>query len=499
MGTVLDHIADQTDGYISSRPKAERKALGQFFTSKTTARHMAGMLGPPAGDSLRILDPGAGSGILSAAALDTVARRFPCVKEIDLACVETDPDVLPLLRANVECMKRESPMALKASVAEEDYLLGQSDDFSGALMAGAPPPKYDWVIGNPPYFKLPKDAPEAAAMRGVCHGAPNIYFLFAAMSLFNLREGGEMVYIVPRSWTSGAYFARFRRYLLENGRITDIHVFSSRRVFDGEDVLQETMIVKLRKTRETPDRIRITSSADSDGFGDVSEILAPYGTVVSGAERHVFLPTSQEDLDVLRKVNSLGLPMPSIGLKMKTGLVVDFRNRGLLRGLPTDGAVPFFYAHHIRDGRVVFPVGRQNEYLSDERPGALQENRNYLFVKRFTAKEEKRRLQCAVYLAGSHPGHRTISTQNKINFIDTLDGQGMGVELAHGLHTVFNSTLYDAYYRAMDGSTQVNASEVNSMPVPARMYLEAMGRRLMERGDLSAAACDGVLGAVVDA
>lgn len=45
-------------------------------------------------------------------------------------------------------------------------------------------------------------------------GAPNIYFLFAAMSLFNLKHIGEMVYDIPWSWTSGLYFKRFREYLL---------------------------------------------------------------------------------------------------------------------------------------------------------------------------------------------------------------------------------------------------------------------------------------------
>lgn len=66
-------------------------------------------------------------------------------------------------------------------------------------------PKYDLVIGNPPYMKIAKDAPEAKAMADVCYGAPNLYFLFASMGAFNLASGGEMVYIIPRSWTSGAF------------------------------------------------------------------------------------------------------------------------------------------------------------------------------------------------------------------------------------------------------------------------------------------------------
>lgn len=58
------------------------------------------------------------------------------------------------------------------------------------------PRKYDFVIGNPPYMKIPKDAPEATAMPEVCYGAPNLYFIFASMGLFNLCEDGEMVYII---------------------------------------------------------------------------------------------------------------------------------------------------------------------------------------------------------------------------------------------------------------------------------------------------------------
>ena len=74
------------------------------------------------------------------------------------------------------------------------------------------PQKYDFVIGNAPYMKTFKDAPEATAMLEVCYGVPNLYFLFTIMGLFNLNDNGEMVYIIPRSWTSGAYFKRFRQF-----------------------------------------------------------------------------------------------------------------------------------------------------------------------------------------------------------------------------------------------------------------------------------------------
>ena len=48
------------------------------------------------------------------------------------------------------------------------------------------------------------------------------------MAIHNLKDNHELVYIVPRSWTSGAYFERFRKYLFDHCVITNIHVFGSR-------------------------------------------------------------------------------------------------------------------------------------------------------------------------------------------------------------------------------------------------------------------------------
>ena len=46
-------------------------------------------------------------------------------------------------------------------------------------------PKYDFVIGNPPYMKIPKDAPEATAMPEVCYGVKEVIL---SKSLFECEE-----------------------------------------------------------------------------------------------------------------------------------------------------------------------------------------------------------------------------------------------------------------------------------------------------------------------
>lgn len=491
---MLDYIAERTDSFISTQPKDIRKSFGQFFTSKATARFMAELFAVPKNDCIRILDPGAGTGILSAAVIEAIDKHHPAIKKAELTCYETNSDVIPLLEQNMAFIKRSARVELNIKIIKENYLLSQAEDFSHAAFISATQEKYDMVIGNPPYFKLAKDAPEALAMPEICHGTPNVYFLFAAMSLFNLREGGEMVYIIPRSWTSGAYFSRFRNYLLHHGKLTDIHVFANRKkIFDKENILQETIIIKIQKTQNVPTSVKITSSADSASLEKISELNVPYSTVVSGKEYYVHLVTSKEEADALRKVNAFTQSLPSIGLKMKTGLTVDFRNRELLRNYCGEHVVPLFYSQHIKNGRVIFPIGRENEYISDELPSMVQHNRNYLFVKRFTAKEEKRRLQCAVYLSNRYPEYQKISTQNKINFIDTTDDSEMSEELVCGLYIVLNSTLYDMYYRILNGSTQVNATEMNTIPIPVRSDLEYLGQKLMEFGDYSTKNCDKIL------
>lgn len=71
------------------------------------------------------------------------------------------------------------------------YTYAQSGDEED-LLAFPDPPKYDLIIGNPPYLRVMRDDPSAIAMPTVVHGAPNLYFLFASMSLFNLKDSAEI-------------------------------------------------------------------------------------------------------------------------------------------------------------------------------------------------------------------------------------------------------------------------------------------------------------------
>ena len=479
---MIKLIIENTDRFMNAVPKAKRKKYGQFFTNVTTALYMASLFDyDTTQPQMSLLDAGAGTGILSAAVVQRLMDNG-YKGHIHITCYETDNLVLPLLEENLTIIKSNANVSF--TIINENYITSQS--FGVDTFFRENESLYDYVIGNPPYLKIPKDAVEAKSMPSVCHGAPNLYFLFWAMGIYNLKQNQELVYIVPRSWTSGAYFKKFREYLFNNSVITDIHLFDSRdKVFDGESVLQETIIVKVRKTQQQPSTIRITTSSTSD-FSDVRSFDTPYDTVV-GKNQYVYLVTNKDDADVLQKINHFDKTLPEINLKMQTGIIVDFRTREVLRNELEEGSYPLLYSQHIKGGRVVWPQGKEGEVIKTEKESFLQKNSDFLLVKRFTSKEEERRLQCGIFLKQRYAQFEYISTQNKVNFIK-CDSPC----ITYGLYVLLNSTLYDCYYRILNGSTQVNSTEINQMPIPERAVIEEMGRELMHQ-ELSVVNCNKIL------
>ena len=186
--------------------------------------------------------------------------------------------------------------------------------------------------------------------------------------------------------------------------------------------------------------------------------------------------------------------LPDEGMRMKTGIVVDFRQWDDLRKESGEHNIPLFYSQHIKNGRVKhLPSGKEFDWIIDTKPGLIQRNKNYVFCKRFTAKEERRRLQCGIYLHGDFEEYEYIGTQNKINFVDKVDGSEMDLSMTYGVFALLNSTLFDMYYRILNGSTQVNSTEINSIPVPPKSMIQRIGKMVMDSNDLSTDNCDKIV------
>ena len=118
-------------------------------------------------------------------------------------------------------------------------------------------------------------------------------------------------------------------------------------------------------------------------------------------------------------------------------------------------------------------------------------NENYLLVKRFTAKEERKRIQCALLNKTDFERYEYISAENHLNFISKECGKTTNAELK-GLFILFNSNIIDTYFRLFNGSTQVNAGDLNQIPLPSLSDIVNLSIFYSDKS-LSSRVCDKIL------
>ena len=500
MNTSLAQIIyNSTLSYLDTVPRSERKKIGQFFTPASIATYM-GTMSQCFKDTVCVLDPGAGSGILSAAIVDKlIAENVTC---IHLDVYENNAGILSLLKKNLELIQKtaqQSGVQLKYCIYENNFI--ESNQFAWTGIARNE--KYDVVICNPPYKKIGKSDVESRVMSDIVYGQPNLYFLFMAMGISLLKHGGEFIYIVPRSFSSGLYFTAFRNWFTRTMRITNLHLFTSREAVSGakDCVLQETVILRAEKAADYPDTIEVTESAGED-CRIINRYYVDYHTCVrSGENSFLFFPASEEDINALEFVSRWPASLPMLGCRMKTGMVVDFRETEWMRTDPDDSMIPLLWAYNFSKNRIYFPVSIEGkpQYLLDtkETQRLRMKKGNYLLLKRFTSKEEKKRLQCSLVLEEDFSSYPAISTENHLNFITKVTGS-MSREELYGLFVVLNSSCMDRYFRILNGSTQVNANEINAAPFPAYRDIVQMGRKSILSQSLSEETCDAILGEQFD-
>lgn len=491
---MIEIINENTKLYQKNTKKADRKNKGQFFTPLNISKYMASM-SKIRNRHLRILDCGAGTGILGLALLEELLKD-DLVETIEIDFYENDKDVISILNRDIEAMNnliKESDKVIKFNVLEENFIISNTDVWKNKSFQGI----YDIVISNPPYKKLSKQSDESKVVSDIVYGQPNIYFIFMAMSIHLLKNNGEMIFITPRSFTSGAYFKKFREYMLTEVGISSIHIFNSRsEVFDGEEVLQEAIITRAVKNQEF-ENINIISTNNSN-FSNKEIFKIPYNTVVNMEcdNKFILIPSSEKEINILNIMKSWENNLITLGFKLKTGPVVDFRATEYLTNIYVkDETVPLLWSDNFIDNEIKLLENEDNfRYIlnNDKSKSLLLDNKNYLLVKRFTAKEEKRRIQVAIYDVSKFNEYVKIGIENHVNYVTKIKGNIDNEEL-FGLFCLFNSTIIDKYYRIVNGNTQVNATEANAIPLPNIDIIKKMGKELLKINSLTTEVCDEVI------
>jgi len=457
------------------------------MTPPGVASFVASFFGELRGD-VRVLDAGAGVGSLLAAFVSEVHNRATKPKTIHATAFDVEPLLVSYLHKTArECKSECAQLGIEftADVVEADFIQAAVAQIDRGLFQPEKRLSFTHAILNPPYKKLSSDSTARSALRRAGVETSNLYTAFLALAILLLEPGGELVAITPRSFCNGPYFRPFRELFIREMSLRRIHVFESRKAaFADDDVLQENVILHAVKGEKHTNHVIISSSSGLEGEPPTMRAV-PRDEVIRPGDPELFIHVVVDDVgkQAATAVTCLPAQLKDLDLSVSTGKVVDFRARDHLRSEPDETTKPLIYPAHFTSGVVVWPKpGKKPNALVDapETAGLWMPTGVYVLVKRFSSKEEKRRITAAIFDPALVPGDK-IGFENHLNVFHR-DGKGLPLVVARGLAAFLSSTVLDIYFRQFNGHTQVNATDLRNLRFPSMSAIEELGRRVSDPG-----------------
>lgn len=462
---------------------ALRSEMGQFFTPSSVASLMASMLSKRP-QTLNILDAGAGVGSLSAACVAELCQWQERPYQVNVTAYEIEPVLREYLHVTLnDCAQlcKQEGIHFDYEIIEEDFIAVSVRELGQGPLFAHPFRRYNCAILNPPYRKINSASQTRSLLRRVGVETSNLYAAFLWLAVKLLEAEGELVAITPRSFCNGPYFRPFRRALLDTMSLRQIHIFDSRsKAFEDDDVLQENIILHATKSW-TRDKVVISASASpNDGFMKVREVGADQLVQPDDPDAFIHIVPDELSERIGQGIQRLSTTLDDLGISVSTGRVVDFRAKHLLRMQSEPGTAPLIYPGHLSHGFVTWPnqkIRKPNALaLLPEADGLLVPAGDYVLVKRFSSKEEKRRVVAAICNSEHVPGEH-VGFENHLNYYHR-NNRGLNTDLAKGLTAFLNSTLVDEYFRQFNGHTQINATDLRNLKYPDETTLIGLGVKI---------------------
>ncbi|MFN6378948.1 MAG: Eco57I restriction-modification methylase domain-containing protein [Flavobacteriales bacterium] len=488
--------------YTQQVTASHKKVNGQYFTPTAIARLLASY-SDASKRSLRILDPGCGTGILSCTLIEHLANSERGIEQIELVVYETDNEVIPFTRQalnNLASWLINKGVKFSYVLHQMDFVLENASVlYSSSLLSlfeerNNIDTNFDVIISNPPYFKLSKEDKRALVSQMLVSGQPNIYSIFMGVASKLLSAEGELIFITPRSFASGNYFRAFREFFFRAVQIEKIHLFNSRKdAFNRDNVLQETVVIKAINERLNPNKSVLISS--SAGIKDILEPEIKYFNSselvdLDSKEKILHLPTSDKEERIMTLVSSWENVLADFNIKVSTGPVVSFRASDFIQDHYENGVVflaPLFWLHNVNKMMLEWPKQGKGKgqfiRIEDGSKSLLIANKNYIFLRRFSTKDDKSRLIAAPYFC-NYSKADYIGVENKVNYIYRKGGH-LDREEVVGLCALLNSDLFDTYFQVFNGNVNVSATELREMRFPPFRNIIEIGKRIILSNDYS--------------
>ena len=158
------------------------------------------------------------------------------------------------------------------------------------------PETYDLIIGNPPYFVCQKEQ-VPLEYRALITGRPNIFTIFILHALAQLKPGGVLAFVLPKSFLNAAYYEEVRMFINRTCIIKDLMDFE-----DCNDFLE---------TQQATFGLIIEKTVDH-----LSERRSPFSAKLG--DNNIFVTNPERFSRLIQNSTTL----KALGYSVKTGSIV---------------------------------------------------------------------------------------------------------------------------------------------------------------------------------
>ncbi|MDA0152351.1 N-6 DNA methylase [Vibrio sp. Makdt] len=446
---VLEQVQGQSDYWASRTSKKESLSKGQVFTPLAMSVQLSSMLPDSCipMDACSIADPGAGTGILSVAMASKIANsgRSP---QLMIKGFETDTRLKDSWDLAWELFEKRGLLSVNTEL-HTDFTEDAENLLKTGEIHGMTKPKI--IHSNPPYQKLGKSTSLSKVL--TANGVPvtNLYAAFLALSVCWLEGGGELLAIVPRSFASGDYFKGFRAWLSQRMSVEHIVLYRDRTNF--QNVLQETILIRLvKKSTQTSD-VRITVM-DTPTSTPEYDLLMPAREIIM--DSGWWMPRSKSDIRLVNINRNRKHTLESLGLTVSTGKVEMHRLKGTIE------STVLYSKDFDNDGNLSWAELKKPRKVNVEPKQVLELPKVgcYVVLKRISSNDglkPQRLFPCLI--SRESTGLKSLALENHVQYLHN-NGKPLTMEQGEMLITSLQSQEMNAVIRSIGGTTQVNKSDL---------------------------------------
>ena len=393
----IEEYTKESVDYLKNTDIKKRKKLGQYFTPKSIRELLLSKL--PKKDNADILDPACGSG------------------EFLLSCKKYFKNpILYGFDIDKKLINIASKLVKNASIKNFDFL---NIDINKK--------KYDYIIGNPPYFELKLNEEIKKKYFDIIKGRVNIFSLFIKTGLDLLKDGGYLAYVVPPSMNNGAYFSKLREYIIKNSSLEYLHII------DGADNFhlanQKVMLIILKKT----------NSKKSSKY-----IFKKNGITIF-----------TEDKNFLNKSYKNTVSLKDIGYTVKTGSIIWNEHKEKLTNDKNNSTL-LIWASNINNGKIIIGYTKgKPQYIKNISNDLIIKSR-VVVVNRITGSSKDINIKAAIV------NEKEFVCENHVNVIYMSKNANCNYSLEDIFKALQDKTNIKVM-RLISGNTQISKTELERL------------------------------------